>query len=103
MPSFVEIGQPVPEKKIFEGFLPYMGMAGLWRPSWSCDLNYLYTHRFLLPIDASYKIWLWLAKQFQRRCLNIMVIYMFIIWQVMKYREICIKYNQYLKKLYFHM
>ena len=27
----------------------------------------------------------------------------FIIWQVMKYREICIKYNQYLKKLYFHM
>ena len=25
------------------------------------------------------------------------------IWQVMKYREICIKYNQYLKKLYFHM
>ena len=29
--------------------------------------------------------------------------YTFIIWQVMKYREICIKYNQYLKKLYFHM
>ena len=27
----------------------------------------------------------------------------FIIWQVTKYREICIKYNQYLKKLYFHM
>ena len=27
----------------------------------------------------------------------------FIIWQVMKYREICIRYNQYLKKLYFHM
>ena len=27
----------------------------------------------------------------------------FIIWQVMKYREICMKYNQYLKKLYFHM
>ena len=29
MPSFVEIGQPVPEKKIFEGFLPYMGMAAI--------------------------------------------------------------------------
>ena len=29
--------------------------------------------------------------------------FFFIIWQVMKYREICIKYNQYLKKLYFHM
>ena len=28
---------------------------------------------------------------------------LFIIWQVMKYREICIRYNQYLKKLYFHM
>ena len=23
IPSFVEIGLPVPEKKIFEGFLPY--------------------------------------------------------------------------------
>ena len=27
MPSFVEIGPPVPEKKIFEEFLPYMDMA----------------------------------------------------------------------------
>ena len=27
----------------------------------------------------------------------------FIIWQVMKYREICIKYNQYLKKLFSHV
>ena len=26
IPSFVEIGSPVP-KKIFEGFLPYMGVA----------------------------------------------------------------------------
>ena len=24
IPSFVEIGPPVPERKIFEGFLPYM-------------------------------------------------------------------------------
>ena len=29
IPSFVEISQPVPEKKIFEGFLPYMGMAAI--------------------------------------------------------------------------
>ena len=29
MPSFVEIGLPVPEKKIFEEFLPYMGMAAI--------------------------------------------------------------------------
>ena len=28
-PSFVEIGLPVPEKKIFEGFLPYMGVAAI--------------------------------------------------------------------------
>ena len=38
-----------------------------WWPSWSCDLDFLYTHWFPLPIDASYKIWLWLAKRFQRR------------------------------------
>ena len=34
MSSFTEIGQPVLEKKIFEGFLPYMGMAAIlvvWR------------------------------------------------------------------------
>ena len=50
-----------------------------WRPSWSCDLDCLYTHWFPLPIDASHKIWLWLAKRFQRRwCLNIMVMYRYI-------------------------
>ena len=38
-----------------------------WRPSWSCDLDFLYIHWFPLPIDASYKIWLWLVKRFQRR------------------------------------
>ena len=29
IPSYVEIGLPVPEKKIFEGFLPYMGLAAI--------------------------------------------------------------------------
>ena len=29
MPSVVEIGPPVPEKKIFDGFLPYMDMAAI--------------------------------------------------------------------------
>ena len=29
MPSFVEISPRVLEKKIFEGFLPYMGMAAI--------------------------------------------------------------------------
>ena len=47
--KFVEIGLPVPVKKIFERFLPYMGMAA----SWSCD-NIL----FPLPIEAQHKIWL---------------------------------------------
>ena len=29
IPRFVEIRLPVPEKKIFEGFLPYMGVAAI--------------------------------------------------------------------------
>ena len=29
IPSFVEIGLPVPEEKIFEGFLPYRGVAAI--------------------------------------------------------------------------
>ena len=29
IPSFLEIGLPVPEKKIFKGFLPYIGMAAI--------------------------------------------------------------------------
>ena len=29
IPSFVEIGPPVLEKKIFEWFLPYMGVAAI--------------------------------------------------------------------------
>ena len=29
MPSFVELGSPVPEKKIFEGVLSYMDMAAI--------------------------------------------------------------------------
>ena len=29
IPSFLEISLPVPEKKIFKGFLPYVGMAAI--------------------------------------------------------------------------
>ena len=29
IPSFVEIGLPVPKKKIFKGFLPYVGIAAI--------------------------------------------------------------------------
>ena len=38
--SFVEIGPAVPEKKIFEGFLPYMGMAAIlvmWPKVWVAE------------------------------------------------------------------
>ena len=52
-----------------------------WRPSWSFDLDDLYIHWFPHPIDASHKICHKLAKQFQRRrCLTIMVIYIYIAW-----------------------
>ena len=30
IPSFMKIGLPVPEKKIFESFLPYTGMAAIF-------------------------------------------------------------------------
>ena len=50
-----------------------------WQPSLSCDLDYLYTHWFPHSIDASHKIWLWLAKRFlRRRRLNIVEIYIYI-------------------------
>ena len=38
-----------------------------WRPSWSCDLDDLYKLLFPLPKEAPHKIWLLLAKRFQRR------------------------------------
>ena len=38
---------PVPEKKSFEGFLPYIGMAAILVKT--CDLDYLYTHWFDRP------------------------------------------------------
>ena len=50
IPSFVEIGLPVPEKKIFKGFLPYMGMAAILviRPA-SCHQIFisLYSKAFI--------------------------------------------------------
>ena len=48
--GFVAIGSAVPDKKIFKWFF-YLVWA--WRPSWSCDLDYLYTHWFPLPKNAS--------------------------------------------------
>ena len=42
--SFVEIGLPVPEKKIFEGFLPYLGMAAIL--VMSSDFHFLVPESF---------------------------------------------------------
>ena len=49
IPSFVEIGLPVPEKKIFEGFLPYMGRGGHFghvTSSMSSDFRFLVPESF---------------------------------------------------------
>ena len=44
--------QSVLEKKIFEGYLPYMA----WRPSWSCDPDI--ANRICMPLskEAPHKI-----------------------------------------------
>ena len=52
-PSFVEVGPPVPEEKIFKGFYHIWA----WQPSWSCDLDHLYKLWFSLPKEAPHKIW----------------------------------------------
>ena len=52
--SFVKIGPPVPEKKIFKGFYHIWS----WRPSWSCDLDHLYKLSFFLANEVPHKIWL---------------------------------------------
>ena len=52
MPSLIDIGPPVPEKKFLKSFYHIWA----WGPSWSCDLDYLYIHWLSLSIDASYKI-----------------------------------------------
>ena len=43
--KFREIGTPVPEKKIFEGFYHIWA----WRLSWSCDQHLASDFHFLVP------------------------------------------------------
>ena len=47
----------------------FKGFYHIWalRPSGSCDLDHLYKLWFPLPKEAQHKIWLCLAKRFQRR------------------------------------
>ena len=50
--SFVEIGPPVQEKKILEGFYHIWA----WRPSRLCDQDPMNKLSFLLPKEAQHKI-----------------------------------------------
>ena len=51
-------------EKIFEGFLPYMGMAAIL-VTWPGSFELSFPH----PFEAPYEIWLWLAQRFlSRRC-----------------------------------
>ena len=59
----MEIGPPVPEKKIFEWFYHIWA----WRPFWSCDPDAVNKISFPQPKEAPHKIWLSLAKRFRRR------------------------------------
>ena len=48
IPSFMEIGPPVSEKKIFGGFLPYMGVVNLGHVTsiMSSNFHFLVPERF---------------------------------------------------------
>ena len=48
IPSFVEIGPPVPEKNILKGFYHIWA----WRPSWSCDQHHIIKFSFFLYLKA---------------------------------------------------
>ena len=53
IPSFVKVGPPVLEKKIFESFFYHIWA---WRPSWSCDLDAANKLPLPLPKEAPRKI-----------------------------------------------
>ena len=55
IPSFVEISLPVPEKKIFKGFLTYMGMAAIFghvTSIMSSDFHFLVPESFHKKIGS---------------------------------------------------
>ena len=49
IPSFLEIGPAVPEKKIY---------IWAWGPSWLCDLDAVNKLLFPHPMEAPHEIWL---------------------------------------------
>ena len=55
MPSFFEIDPPVLEKKIFEGFLPYMGIAAiLVNVTWIIYIHINYPFLLMLHIKFGF-------------------------------------------------
>ena len=56
MPSFFEIGPPVLEKKIFEGFLPYMGIkcGHLGHVTWIIYIHIDYPFLLMLHIKFGF-------------------------------------------------
>ena len=54
MPSFIEIGPPALEKKIFEGFLPFMGMAAILVMTWIIYIHIDYHFLLMLHIKFGF-------------------------------------------------
>ena len=54
MPSFFEIDPPVLEKKIFEGFLPYMGIGHLGHVTWIIYIHIDYPFLLMLHIKFGF-------------------------------------------------
>ena len=63
IPSFVQIGSPILEKKILKGFYHIWA----WLPSWSCDQDHVNKVSLPLPMEAPHKISTLSTKPFQRR------------------------------------
>ena len=54
MPSFLEIDPPVLEKKIFEGFLPYMHGGHLGHVTWIIYIHIGYPFLLMLHIKFGF-------------------------------------------------
>ena len=63
IPSFIEIGPTVLEKRILKGFYHIW----TWQPFWSCDPYHVIKFSFPCTLKLSYKIWFRTAKYFLRK------------------------------------
>ena len=66
LPSFGSFGQAVSEEKIFKN-RPIRNKNCLWRPCLLMDRDKMSNIYREPSIDASYQVWIHLAKRFQRR------------------------------------